>query len=163
MNKNLDNQLTYLTMEILKSNGFSVSANCVIDKLKDNGKMWATINGGTDFSNRIKYILKALSDKKIVKKIDDIASTWNMGGENFEENFKEVVEQMAYIYEFGFVIDEEDNIQTDIYKFNDYFNNDNEEDAKILFSDDIDKLSKYLIEYNLQDKFMISKDDYNCF
>lgn len=68
MNKNLDNQLTYLTMEILKSNGFSVSANCVIDKLKDNGKMWSIINGGTDFSNRIKYILKALSDKKIVKK-----------------------------------------------------------------------------------------------
>lgn len=85
-----------------------------------------------------------------------------MEGENFEENFKEIVEKMADLYEFRFVVDEEDNIQTDTYKFNDYFNDDNEEDAKILFSDDIDKLSKYLIEYNLQDKFMISNDDYNC-
>lgn len=163
MNKNIDNQLKYLVMEVLKSNGFSVEAYRVIEKIKENGEAWKDVNGGKDFENKIKYMFKELNDKNIVKKVEDIASTWNKDGENFEESFKEIVEQMANIYEFAFVIDEDEYIETETYKFNDYFNDDNEEDAKILSANDIDKLSNYLIEYNLQEKFTISKDDYeNC-
>lgn len=161
MNKNIDNQLKYLVMEILKSNGFSVEANRVIEKIKENGEAWKNVNGGKDFENKIKYMFKELNDKNIVKKVEDIASTWNKDGGNFEESFKEIVEQMANIYEFAFVIDEDEYIETETYKVNDFFNDDNEEDAKILSANDIDKLSKYLIEYNLQDKFTISNDDYD--
>lgn len=160
MNKNIDNQLKYLVMEILKSNGFSVEANCVIEKIKENGEAWKDVNGGKDFENKIKYMFKELNNKNIVKKVEDIASTWNNDGENFEESFKGIVEQMANIYEFAFVIDEDKYIETETYKFNDYFDDGNNNNAKILSANDIDKLSKYLIEYNLQDKFTISKDDY---
>ncbi|MBY7024815.1 hypothetical protein HYI08_06270 [Clostridium botulinum] len=161
MSKKIGDQLDYLVMEVLMDNGFSVHANCIIDKIKCNEKAWNEVNGGKDFESRIKYILKRFNDNGIVEKGEESASTWKRGKEKFEEKFVELIQEMVKIYEFKFVVDEEGNLKTDMYIFNEYLEDKNQENSKILLTDDIDKLGKYLLHYNLQEKFTINKDEYD--
>ncbi len=161
MSKKIGDQLDYLVMEVLMDNGFSVHANCIIDKIKCNEKAWNEVNGGKDFESRIKYILKRFNNDGIVEKGEESAYTWKKGKERFEEKFIEIVQKIAKIYEFRFVVDKEGNLKTDKYIFNEYLEDENQTNSKILCTDDIDKLGKYLIKYNLEDKFIIDEDKFD--
>ncbi|MBN7576235.1 hypothetical protein C1H57_17390 [Clostridium sp. 2-1] len=135
-------------------NNKSITANLIYENSKEQVKLWKQINDGKDGENRIKFALKTLELKNVVKKVD--VGTWSKGNK-FDSYFKKLIQKIAHEFQFEFILN---GNNYDDFKYNDYLEYGKEfKDIKFLTDNDFKELRNYLQIYDLVEENLITLEE----